>query len=154
MKKDETLGLHNDKHYPNCKIVSHKLKTKSVFQTSQNVGKEFKIFQENIGGEVPSLEVCKEKIAIKDENKVRILKDRTLDYERPSSSKEVIFPACITTVHREPSVSSSSSSCMSVQEPMSESDEVIQVMSILASNLNLNCSHYLTCVCLRIHPCA
>ncbi|EEB09943.1 G2/mitotic-specific cyclin-A, putative [Pediculus humanus corporis] len=140
--KDETYNFHNEKIQVNCKI-SHKSKVvKSGYQNVQPSGKDFKIFQE-ISGDVPSKGPCNEKVAIKDENKSRALKDKYVEQEKPTSSKDVSFPSCVTTVHREPSVSSSSSSCMSVQEQFCETDDVIQEMpmsidnSKISSNLEL-----------------
>ncbi|KAL0273263.1 UNVERIFIED_CONTAM: hypothetical protein PYX00_005976 [Menopon gallinae] len=69
----------NEKQYPNCKIINPKQKTKTG--------------------------ACKDKYIIKDENKSRVLKDKLLDHEKPSSSKEIDIPACITTLHREPAIS-------------------------------------------------
>jgi len=142
--RDETSSmLQNEKQIPSSKFLSHKqadFKTgKPVFQpSSQHVG-SIKIFKEGTGtssssssaaasaDDFNSVNQCKEKIAVKDENKSRVLKDKTVDHEKPSiPSKEVSLPPCITAIHREPSVSSSSSSCMSISEPMSESEELTQ----------------------------
>lgn len=95
----------NEKQYPNCKIINPKPKTKSGIPTVHNVGKEFKIFEENSVEHLTS-SACKDKFIIKDENKGRVLKDKLVDHEKPSSSKEIYIPACITTLHREPAVSS------------------------------------------------
>lgn len=125
--RDETSStLQNEKQIPSSKFLSHKpadfQKSKSVFQQpSSQVGGSVKIFQE-----AAEVDQCKEKIAVKDENKSRVLKDKVVDYDKPSNSKGITLPPCITAIHREPSVSSSSSSCMSISEPMSESEEINQ----------------------------
>lgn len=132
--RDETstTTLHNEKQIPSSKFLSQKpadFKSKSVFQPSSQPIGSIKIFQEGIGTSEDSnnADQCKEKIVVKDENKSRVLKDKTADCEKPSNSiKEVSLPPCITAIHREPSVSSSSS-CMSISEPMSESEELTQV---------------------------
>lgn len=127
--KDETINYHNDKQQISCKI-SHKTKAvKPGFPNVQHPEKDFKIFQE-VSGDVSVKDSCNEKIAIKDENKTRALRDKYMDQEKPCSSKEISFPSFVTTLHREPSVSSSSS-CMSVQEQFCETDD-IQVYKILS----------------------
>ncbi|KAK6625836.1 hypothetical protein RUM43_006135 [Polyplax serrata] len=127
--KDETINYHNDKQQISCKI-SHKTKAvKPGFPNVQHPEKDFKIFQE-VSGDVSVKDSCNEKIAIKDENKTRALRDKYMDQEKPCSSKEISFPSFVTTLHREPSVSSSSS-CMSVQEQFCETDDIQDVpMSI------------------------
>lgn len=119
--KDDSVNFQNDR-LQNPKISLKGKSTKSVFQNSQNVAEDFKIYQENFT-EKSVKDSCVEKIVVKDENerKNRALRDKLV--EQPCSSKEVSFPTCVTAIHKEPSVSSSSS-CMSVQEQYNESDDV------------------------------
>lgn len=140
--KDEIINFHNEKQQINCKI-SHKAKTaKTGFQNTQQTGKDFKIFQE-VSEELPVKDSCSEKIAIKDENKSRALRDKYVDPAKQSSSKEITFPSYVTTLHREPSVSSSSS-CMSVQEQFGETDDAQVIKQNIDHFLFVLSFHYLT----------